>query len=158
MIARSKVEQLSRRSARALRRALRASTALASRIGVAAVVAGAAPAAAFAQATAPAGGIGAQLNSMSSEAISAGGTLGEAAMYVAAIVCFVGGAWALWTSRQEHHRGGNRVGMGIAGLVLAGLFASGPTWIGKAAVTTSGAAASVTDTPGTIQFGGGGTD
>jgi hypothetical protein len=137
----------------ALRRALKRGAALATRTGIAVIAAAAAPAVAFAQSTAPAGGIGAQLNSISSEAINSGGQAGGMAMYVAAIVCFVGGAWALWSSRHEQNRGGGKVGMGIAGLVLAGLFATGPTWIGKAAVTTSGGAASITNTPTTIQFG-----
>ena len=50
---------------------------------------------AFAQATSPTGGLGAQLNSMSSEAINSGGEFGGMTMYAAALACFVGGVWAV---------------------------------------------------------------
>jgi len=111
---------------------------------------------AFAQAAAPVGGIGAQMNLMSSEAISAGGTGLGMAMYVAALICFVGGAWYLWQSRQPENRETGKVAAGLAGLVMAGLFATGPTWIGKASVTTSGGQAAVTNTPTVITFGAAG--
>jgi len=111
--------------------------------------------AAFGQATSPAGGIGAQINSMSSEAINSGGEFGGMAMYVAALVCFIGGVWALWQSRMPQNRENGRVAMGLAGLVLCGLFATGGVWINKAAVTASGGAASVNDTPATVVFGNG---
>ena len=107
-------------------------------------------------ATAATGTIGAQVNTMSAEGISAGGNLGTAACYTLALVCLIGGAWALWQSRQVQNREGGRVGMGIAGLVLCGLFAAGGVWINKAANTTSGGNATITDTPGMIAFGGGG--
>jgi hypothetical protein len=112
--------------------------------------------AAFAQATSPAGGIGAQINSMSSEAINSGGEFGGMAMYIAALVCFIGGVWALWQSRMPQNRENGRVAMGMAGLVLCGLFATGGVWINKAAVTASGGTASVNDTPATVVFGGAG--
>ena len=111
---------------------------------------------AFAQATAPAGGIGAQLNLMSGEAINSGGTFGGMAMYVAALICFIGGVWAFWQSRQPQNRENGRVMMGVAGLVLCGLFATGGVWINKAAVTASGGAATVNNTAATVQFGAGG--
>lgn len=111
---------------------------------------------ALAQATAPTGGLGAQLNAMSSEAISSGGEFGGMAMYLAALLCFVGGVWALWQSRQPQNRENGRVMMGVAGLVLCGLFATGGAWINKAAVTASGGNATVNDTPATVQFGTGG--
>jgi hypothetical protein len=111
---------------------------------------------AFAQATSPTGGLGAQLNSMSSEAINSGGEFGGMAMYAAALVCFVGGVWALWQSRQPQNRENGRVAMGLAGLVLCGLFATGGVWINKAAVSASGGQASVNSTPQTVQFGAAG--
>lgn len=40
-------------------------------------------------------------------------------------------------------------------LVLAGLFATGGTWINKAANSASGGNASISSTAGTITFGGG---
>ena len=72
---------------------------------------------AFAQST-----IGAQLGTMAQEASTAGGTLASTAMYVAALICFIGGVWSLWQSRQPQNREGGRVAMGLAGLVLCGLF------------------------------------
>jgi hypothetical protein len=108
---------------------------------------------AFAQAASPTGGIGAQLNSISSEAINSGGEFGGMAMYGASLICFIGGVWALWQSRQPQNRENGRVAMGVAGLVLCGLFATGGVWINKAAVSASGGSASVNDTPTTVQFG-----
>jgi len=52
------------------------------------------------KAASPAGSIGAQLNLISSEAVNSGGQAGSMAMYLAAIVCFVGGAWALWAPHR----------------------------------------------------------
>jgi len=106
----------------------------------------------FAQATSPAGGIGAQLNLLSGEISDSGGTMAGMAMYIAALVVFVGAVWALWKSRQPQGRETGYVGMGIAGLVLCGLFATGGTWINKAAVSTGGAAATVNCTPKVVQF------
>lgn len=98
-------------------------------------------------------GIGAQLQQMAQEGSTTGGFVGSTAMYVAALVCMVGGGWALWQSRQPQNRESGRVGMGIAGLVLAGLFATGGVWINKAANTTSGGNAVSTSTAGTVTFG-----
>lgn len=100
---------------------------------------------AFAQAASPTGGIGAQLNLMSGEAIDSGGTAAGMAMYGAALVVFIGACWALWKSRQPQNRESGYVGMGLAGLVLCGLFATGGTWINKAAMSTGGVAATVTN-------------
>jgi len=108
--------------------------------------------AAFAQGTAPAGGIGAQLNLLSGEAIDSGGTFAGMAMYLLALVVFIGAVWAFWKSRQPQGRETGYVGMGLAGLVLCGLFVSGGAWINKAAVSTSGAAATVNSTPKVVQF------
>ncbi len=111
---------------------------------------------AFGQAASPAGGLGAQLNAMSGEAINAGGQFGGMAMYVAALVCFIGGVWALWQSRHPQNRETGRVAMGLAGLVLCGLFATGGVWINKAAVSASGGNATINDAPAMVQFGTGG--
>ncbi len=108
--------------------------------------------AAFAQASSPAGGIGAQLNLMSGEAIDSGGTAAGMAMYAAALVVFIGACWALWKSRQPQGRETGYVGMGLAGLVLCGLFATGGTWINKAAMSTGGVAATVTNAPKVVAF------
>ena len=51
---------------------------------------------ALAQASSPSGGIGAQLNTISGEAINSGGTAFGMACYLAAAVCFGLGVWALW--------------------------------------------------------------
>lgn len=110
---------------------------------------------ALAQAASPAGGIGAQANLMSGEAVNAGGTAFSAACYVAAAVCFFFGVWAAWQSRQPQNRETGYVGRAIGGLVLCGLFASAGVWINKASVTASGGAATVTNNPQMVQFGGG---
>ena len=111
---------------------------------------------AFAQAaTSPTGGLGAQLNLISSEAINSGSTGFGMACYLAAAVCFGLGVWALWQSRQPQNRESGNIGKGIAGLVLCGLFATAGVWINKAAVSASGGSASVNDTPGMVQFGSG---
>lgn len=125
---------------------------LAAAAGLASIGSFAISSAAFAQATAPAGGIGAQLNLMSGEAIDAGGTFGGMVMYLLALVVFVGAVWAFWKSRQPQGRETGYVGMGLAGLVLCGLFVSGGAWINKAAVSTSGGAATVNSTPKVVQF------
>jgi hypothetical protein len=96
--------------------------------------------------------IGAQLGTMAQEASTAGGTLASTAMYVAALVCFIGGVWSLWQSRQPQNRESGRVAMGLAGLVLCGLFVTGGSWINKAAQTATGTAASITSTAGVVSF------
>lgn len=101
----------------------------------------------FAQST-----IGAQIGTMAQEASTAGGFLASTAMYVAALICFIGGVWSLWQSRQPQNREGGRVAMGFAGLVLCGLFVTGGGWINKAAQTTTGSSASVTSTAGVVNF------
>jgi len=111
---------------------------------------------ALAQATPSTAGIGAQMQSMAQEGSTTGGYVGSMAMYVCALLCLLGGAWALWQSRQPQQREGGKVAMGLAGLVLCGLFAAGGTWINKAANTTSGANANITSTAGVVTFGGGG--
>lgn len=125
---------------------------LAASAGLAGVGSLALSGAAFAQAASPAGGIGAQLNLLSGEAIDSGGTAAGMAMYAAALVVFIGAGWALWKSRQPQNRESGYVGMGIAGLVLCGLFATGGTWINKAAMSTGGVAATVTNQPKVVAF------
>ena len=107
-------------------------------------------------ATSPSGGLGAQLNLMSGEGINAGSTAFGALCYLGAAVCFALGVWALWQSRQPQNRETGYVGRGIAGLVLCGLFATAGVWINKAAVTASGANATINDTPAMVSFGAGG--
>ena len=111
---------------------------------------------AMAQAASPAGGIGAQMNLMSGEAVNSGGTAFSMGCYVAAAVCFFFGVWAAWQSRQPQNRETGYVGRALAGLVLCGLFASAGVWINKASITASGGAATVTDNPQMVQFGAGG--
>ena len=113
---------------------------------------------ALAQAAAPTGGIGAQLNLMSSEGISAGGNLATFGCYGAALVCFIFGVWKIWQSRQPQNREQGHLMAGLAGIVLCGLFVGAPSWVNKAAITTSGGNAGVNDTPGMIQFSGGGNN
>ena len=125
---------------------------LAASAGLASVASLALSGVAFAQAASPAGGIGEQLNKLSGEAIDSGGTAAGMAMYAAALLDFVGGVWALWKSRQPQNRESGYVGMGIAGLVLCGLFATGGTWINKAAMSTGGVAATVTNAPKVVAF------
>lgn len=110
----------------------------------------------LAQAASPSGGLGAQANLLSSEAINSGGTAFGAICYLAAAACFFFGVWALWQSRQPQNRDTGNVGKGIAGLVLCGLFATAGVWINKAAVSASGSGATVNNTPGMVQFGTGG--
>ena len=111
---------------------------------------------ALAQASAPSGGIGAQLNVISGEAISSGGTAFGMACYLAAAACFGLGVWALWQSRQPQNRETGYVGRGLAGLVLCGLFATAGVWINKASITASGGNATINSTPQMVQFGTGG--
>jgi hypothetical protein len=111
---------------------------------------------AFAQATSPAGGLGAQMNTISSEAIKSGGEAFGMACYLAAAMCFGFGVWALWQSRQPQNRETGFVGRGLAGLVLCGLFATAGVWINKAAISASGGAATVNNTPAMVTFGAGG--
>jgi hypothetical protein len=111
---------------------------------------------ALAQATSPTGGIGAQVNTMSSEALNAGSLLFGSACYLAAALCFGFGVWALWQSRQPQNRETGFVGRGIAGLVLCGLFATAGVWINKASVSASGGSATINTTPTMVQFGAGG--
>jgi hypothetical protein len=109
---------------------------------------------AFAQAATPStAGIGAQVQQMAQEGSTTGGFVGSMAMYAAALICMIGGAWALWQSRQPQNRESGRVAMGLAGLVLAGLFATGGTWINKAANTASGGNSTISSTAGTVTFG-----
>jgi hypothetical protein len=109
---------------------------------------------ALAQAASPTGGIGAQLNLMSSEGINAGGNLATFGCYGAALICFIFGVWKIWQSRQPQNREQGHLMAGIAGVVLCGLFVGAPSWVNKASVTTSGANAGVNNTPGMITFGG----
>ena len=102
---------------------------------------------AYAQST-----IGAQVGTMAQEASTAGGFLASTAMYVAALICFIGGVWSLWQSRQPQNREGGRVAMGLAGLVLCGLFVTGGSWINKAAQSTTGSSASISSTAGAVTF------
>ncbi len=111
---------------------------------------------ALAQATSPAGGIGAQMNLMSGEAVNAGATAFSMGCYIAAALCFFFGVWAAWQSRQPQNRETGYVGRALAGLVLCGLFASAGVWINKASITASGGAATITDNPAMVQFGAGG--
>ena len=111
---------------------------------------------ALAQAASPSGGIGAQLNTISGEAINSGGTAFGMACYLAAAVCFGLGVWALWQSRQPQNRETGHVGRGLAGLVLCGLFATAGVWINKASITASGGNATINTTPQMVQFGTGG--
>ena len=111
----------------------------------------AASGAAFAQAG-PAGGIGAQVQTMAGEGAAAGGFVGSGTMYVLALIVFLGAGWALWKSRQPQNRESGYVGMGIAGLVLCGLFATGGAWIGKASQTTTGTASTITSAPQAVTF------
>jgi hypothetical protein len=111
---------------------------------------------AMAQATAPTGGLGAQINTMSSEGLNAGSELFGVGCYLAAALCFGFGVWALWQSRQPQNRETGYVGRGLAGLVLCGLFATAGVWINKASISASGGNATISTTPGMVQFGSGG--
>ena len=106
-------------------------------------------------ATAPTGSIGAQMNTISSEAMNAGGTAVSMACYLAAGLCFVMGAWSGWQSRHPHNRETGHIARAIAGITLCGLFAAAPSWINKASVTASGSAPGVTGNAQMVQFGTG---
>lgn len=99
-----------------------------------------------------AGTIGAQLGTMAQEGSTAAGTISSTAMYVGALICFIGGVWAIWQGRQPQNREGGKMALGLAGLVLCGLFVTGGTWIGKAAQSTTGSAASISDQAGVVKF------
>ena len=88
-------------------------------------------------------GIGAQLQTMAQEGSTTGGFVASTLMYCAALICFIGGVWSLWQSRQPQNRESGRVALGLSGLVLCGLFVTGGSWINKAAQTTTGSAATV---------------
>ena len=111
---------------------------------------------ALAQATSPTGGLGAQMNLMSSEATNAGSLAFAMGCYIAAALCFFFGVWAAWQSRQPQNRETGYVGRAVAGLVLCGLFASAGVWINKAAISSSGGGATIGTTPSMVQFGSGG--
>ncbi len=96
--------------------------------------------------------IGGQVQAMATEFSTAGGFAGSTAMYVAALVCFIGGVWYLWQSRQPENRESGKVAAGLAGLVLTGLFVAGGAWINKAAQTTSGGAATISSQAAVVTF------
>lgn len=125
---------------------LKKAAGIASRIGVAAGAVG------FAASQAVAQTLGQQVQAMAQEASTTGGFVGSTAMYVAALVCFVAGVWAIWQSRQPENRESGRLGMGIAGLVLTGLFVTGGVWINKAANTTSGGNATISSQSQVVTF------
>ena len=106
-----------------------------------------------AAASSPTGGIGEQLNLMSSEATNAGSLAFAMACYLAAAMCFFFGVWAAWQSRQPQNRETGYVGRALAGLVLCGLFGTAGVWINKASVSASGGSATINDTPAMVQFG-----
>ena len=110
---------------------------------------------AFAAASSPTGGIGEQLNLMSSEATNAGSLAFAMACYLAAAMCFFFGVWAAWQSRQPQNRETGYVGRALAGLVLCGLFGTAGVWINKASISASGGSATINDTPAMVQFGSG---
>ena len=151
-----KVQSTSSRSARVKRRFAGFRGKALSVVSLGAILSLAAVGHAFAQAaTSPTGGLGAQMNLISSEAINSGGEAFGMACYLAAATCFGLGVWALWQSRQPQNRENGNIGKGVAGLVLCGLFATAGVWINKAAVSASGGQASVNDTPAMVQFGTG---
>ena len=119
-------------------------------LGAAGLVLAAGPA--FAQASSTAGSLGKQLNTISSEAIDSGGTALGMVCYILAMLCFVGGAWALWQSRQPQHRESGYIAKGAAGLVLCGLLVMMPQWINKSAHTMAGADATINNTPAQVKF------
>lgn len=122
------------------------------RVAAAAVVAAlASPVSAFAQG-ATQGGLGAQIVAMAAEFSDAFGTGANTAMYIAALLVFIGSLWAFWKSRQPQGRESGYVALGVCGLLIAGAFASGPSLIGKAAQSASGAAASVSNSAQVVQF------
>lgn len=96
--------------------------------------------------------LGQQVQSMAQEASTTGGFVGSTAMYVAGLICFVMGVWAIWQSRQPENRESGRLAMGLAGLVLTGLFVTGGVWINKAAQTTSGGTATISSQSGVVTF------
>jgi uncharacterized membrane protein len=107
-------------------------------------------------ATAPSGSIGAQVNSMSGEMQSAGGTAFSVLCYIAAALTFAFGAWSIWQSRQPQNRETGYLTRGLVGLVLCGVFATSGVWINKAAMSASGGNATITTNHSMVQFGSGG--
>lgn len=105
-----------------------------------------------ASAQAAGGTIGAQLGTMAQEGSTAGGTLASMVMYVAALIIFCAGAWALWQSRDPASREPGKVGQGIAAMLLCGLFVSGGVWINKASQTTTGGAPVETSAAAVVGF------
>lgn len=89
------------------------------------------------------GGTGEQINTMAGEAMNTGGTIFGVGCYLAAALCFVGGVWAIWASRQPQNRESGYVPRGVAGLVLCGLFVTGGTWINRASVTAGAGATTI---------------
>ena len=83
---------------------------------------------------------------MSSEAIDSGGTMLGMVAYLAALLCFVGGVWALWQSRQPQNRESGARGHGRCRPRLVRLFVMMPQWINKAAHSTAGADATINNT------------
>ncbi|WP_227003396.1 hypothetical protein [Kozakia baliensis] len=111
---------------------------------------------AFAQAAnGSSNGIGSQVQGMSQEGLTTTGFVASMVMYGASFICLIGGAWALWQSRNEQNRSPGKIGMGVAGLILCGLFATGPQWINKSANTASGGQATVGTQAQAYQFTGG---
>jgi len=104
--------------------------------------------------TASSNGIGAQLQSTAQEGLTTGGFIAAAAMYVAAFICLIGGVWALWQSRNEQNRSPGKISMGAAGIVLCGLFATGPSWVNKASNSITGSSATVGTQAQAYQFTG----
>ncbi|MBO1360167.1 hypothetical protein J2D73_10190 [Acetobacter sacchari] len=100
-------------------------------------------------------GIGAQVQSMSQEGLTAFGYAVAAVCYCAAFALFVMGGWAFWKSRNERQSSPGLIGMGFAGFVLAGIFATAPGWINKSANTASGGQATVGTQAQAYQFTGG---
>src|SRR5271166_4437130 len=107
---------------------------------------------AFAAGASATNGLGAQANTMSSELIDLFGTGSGAVFYTLALICFGGGVWALWQSRQPQNRDSGNIMKGVAGLVLCGLFVTGGVWINKAANTASGGNATIGNTPAEVAF------
>jgi len=96
--------------------------------------------------------IGAQVQTTAQEFSTAGGFAASTAMYVAALVCFIAGTWFLWQSRQPENRESGKVAAGLTGLILTGLFVTGGAWINKAANTTTGGNATISNQAGVVTF------
>jgi len=96
--------------------------------------------------------IGGQVQAMSTEFSTAGGFAASTAMYVAALICFIAGAWYLWQSRQPENRETGKVAAGAAGLVLTGLFVAGGHWITLSSQTAAGQAPTVSSQAAAVTF------